>query len=288
MIYTKYDIFLKTLALGSMTKAAEHFGYTQSAVSQMLNSMEKELGVILLVRGRCAISLTTEGEQLLPYIRDICDSSFALSEKVMELKGICSGLIRIGSFHSIACYILSPLIKGFQELYPGVEFELAEGDFTEIENSLRNGQIDVGFLAVQNIKEFDVIELKKDRLNVILPPNHPRAKEKLYNLEEIPKESFIYLDEGNDNDSQIVFKATGIVPNIKYYSKEDNTILSMVESGLGVAILPELVTSRCPFDVTVKEMEPAFYRTLGAVVKDRKKASNAVRRFLEYVTESYK
>lgn len=141
MIYTKYDVFLKTLRLGSMTKAAEHFGYTQSAISQMISSLEKELGVILLMRGRCGLSLTTEGEQLLPYIRDISDSSFALSEKVMELNGICSGLIRVGAFHSIACYILSPLIKGFQELYPGVEFELAEGDFTEIENSLHNGQI---------------------------------------------------------------------------------------------------------------------------------------------------
>lgn len=141
---------------------------------------------------------------------------------------------------------------------------------------------------MQNITEFDVVELKKDRLNVILPANHPRAKDKIYRLEEIEKESFIYLDEGNDNDSQIVFKATGLVPNIKYYSKEDNTILSMVESGLGIAILPELVTSRCPFNVAVKETEPAFYRTLGAIVKNRKKTSTAARRFLEYVVETYK
>lgn len=285
MKYFKYDVFLKVLELNSMTKAAVFFGYTQSAVSQMVTAFEKELGIRLLIRSRSGLSLSAEGEQLLPYIRDICDSSAALSEKVMDLKGICTGMIRIGSFHSIACYMLTSLIKEFKVLYPNVEFELIEGDFTEIEDTLKRGLIDVGFLAVEFITHFDVIKLKKDELKVLLPLDHPRAKDEFYPLEEIVNEDFINLNEGTYNDRDIVFNAMGIHPEAKYYSREDNTIISMVENGLGVSILPDLVMSRCPFHVAIKKTRPSFHRTLGAILRDRKKASNAVRRFLEFCQE---
>lgn len=287
MNLSKYDILLKTIELGSFTKVADHIGYTQSAVSQVIHSLENELGTVLLLRSRSGVSLTTEGEILLPYIQNIINDHHALAEQINQLHGLVQGTIRIGSFHSIGCYILPPLIKGFQELYPNITFEISEGDFTEVEEGLSAGQFDIGLFAIQNITNFETITLKKDKLFVILPEDHPLAGEPFFPIESLKNEPFIYLDEGNDNDSQIIFKANHISPNIKYSSKEDNTVLSMVENGLGIAILPELVVSRTSFRVIPKRTAHPYYRTLGIAVKDRKRTSIAVREFISYTQKQY-
>ena len=144
MNLSKYDILLKAIELGSFTKVADLIGYTQSAVSQVIHSLENELGTVLLLRSRSGISLTTEGEILLPYIQNIINDQHALAEQINQLHGLVQGTIRIGAFHSIGCYILPPLIKGFQELYPNITFEISEGDFTEVEQGLSAGQFDIG------------------------------------------------------------------------------------------------------------------------------------------------
>ena len=89
-------------------------------------------------------------------------------------------------------------------------FEISEGDFTEVEHGLSAGQFDIGLIAIQNITNFETITLKKDQLFVLLTEDHPLADELFFPIESLKTEPFIYLDEGNDNDSQIIFKANHI------------------------------------------------------------------------------
>ena len=287
MNLSKYEILVKAIELGSLTKAANYYGYTQSAVSQVVHSLEDELGVILLLRSRAGISLTTEGEALLPYIRDIIHSQQMLVERIDAYHGLHRGSLRIGAYHSVAAHMLAPLMKGFEEQHPKIEFEILEGDFTEIKHHLTTGRIDLAFLAIQSIHTFETITLKQDPLYVLLPLEHPLAESEYFPLDRLAAEPFIYLDEGDDNDSEMIWKATGLRPNIKYYAKEDNTILSMVENGFGIAILPESSIRGSSYGVIAKKTEPMYYRTLGIALRDRRHRTIAVKEFIKYVKESF-
>jgi DNA-binding transcriptional LysR family regulator len=97
-----YDAFIKIIETGSFTKAAEELGYTQSAISQMVHSLEKELSTTLILRSRKGITLTPDGEEFLPYIKNIGNSHRELIEKHNEMQGLQSGLIRIGTFSSVS------------------------------------------------------------------------------------------------------------------------------------------------------------------------------------------
>jgi len=228
MYISKYDIFLKILDLGNFTKTAEYFGYTQSAISQNLRALENELGVSLLVRSSKGISLTTEGELVLPYIQNICESEHHLNEMLTALAGGCEGIIRVGSFHSIGSHWLPMLIQGFQRQYPHVRFELYEGNYTEIEVWLASNRIDLGFLGIQDLTGFELRELSDDPLLVILPKDHPCAGLPYFPVERLKEEPFILQDEGKTSDAQILLDQFGLNPNICFRSKDDQTIMAMV------------------------------------------------------------
>lgn len=283
MRISRYEILMKVIELGSLTKAAEYFKYTQSAVSQIINSLETELGMPLLSRNHSGVWLTTEGKQLLPYLRNISNSYHELSEKVFELLHMEAGLIRIGTFSSVSCHWLPPLIKGFKTMYPNIKFELLQGDYAEIETWVAEGIVDFGFMRLPSKKDLETIFLKKDRMMIIISKEHPYAKKNFFPVEALANEPFILLEAGNKQEILQIFKDNHINPSINYIAKDDYTIMSMVENGLGISILSELVLTRNPYDILVKETSPVFYRSLGIILKSKENSSLAVKYFIDYI-----
>ena len=284
----KYEAFIKTVELGSLTKAANYLGYTQSGISHMINALEEELCTTLLLRDRSGVKITPEGTQLLPHIRNICNSYRDLIDKANKLHGLECGMIRIGTFTSIACHWLPVLIKTFQEKHPNIDFELLHGDYSEIENWVNEGRIDFGFLRLPSIAAFENIMLKQDKLMVILPKTHPLAEVDSFPVEKLSEEPFILLEEGTDNGITHIFEENHIIPNVRFKVRDDYTIMSMVESGLGISILPELVLYRNPYHIVMKELNIHAYRKLGIVLKNTKQASTAVKCFLDYISDALK
>ena len=94
----RYKAFIKIVETGSFSRAAETLGYTQSALSQMVHTLEKELSTTLLLRSRTGITLTADGREYLPYIQSIANAQRELEVKFSEMQGLQSGLIRIGTF----------------------------------------------------------------------------------------------------------------------------------------------------------------------------------------------
>jgi DNA-binding transcriptional LysR family regulator len=278
----KYEAFLKTVEYGSLTKAARELGYTQSAISHMLNALEKEWGVTLLTRDRSGVGITSDGLQLLPLIRNICNANRELITKIGELHGLESGIIRIGTFTSVSVHWLPNMIKTFQSEYPKIDFELLHGDYTEIENWIMEGRADCGFLRLPTRAGLESIFLEQDRLMVILPEQHPLADCEHFPISKLSDEPFI-LEVGSENEITEIFKANGIRPNVRFTARDEYAIISMVESGLGISIMPELVLHRTPYKIVKKELDTPAYRKLGIVLKDTRHASPAVKRFLDYL-----
>ena len=103
----KYKAFVTTVSCGSFTKAAEILNYSQSGISRMIHDLEKEWKVILLKRSKLGVRLTSSGMKLLPYAENVCKEYEKLQTEVDELQGLKSGLIRIGTFSSVATHWLA-------------------------------------------------------------------------------------------------------------------------------------------------------------------------------------
>lgn len=279
----KYMAFVKTVEYGSFTKAAEVLNYSQSGISRMIHDLEKEWQVVLLERGKSGVKLTSDGMKLLPCAKSVCVEYGKLQMEIDELNGLQSGLIRIGTFSSVATHWLPNIIKEFQKAYPNIDYELLLGDYTEIETWIADGRVDCGFLRLPSRPEFETIFLEQDRLLTILPENHA-----LSHLERIPiaalcNEPFMLLEKGAKTEISEIFERCDLTPNVHFTTWDDYAIMSMVESGLGISILPELILKRVPYRIIAKELEIPAYRKIGVALRNKKTASLAVKRFLEYL-----
>lgn len=283
MSIQKYMAFIKTVEYGSLTKAAQSLGYTQSGISHMINDLEAEWGMALLERKRSGVRITSDGLKILPHVQDVCNTHKKLLNKIEELHDLSSGLIRVGTFSSVATHWLPNIIKSFQRDYPNIEFELLLGDYTEIESWIIEGRIDCGFLRLPTKPELESIFLEQDKLLVVLPENHPMAEHEYFPISGLEGEPFLLLEKGAKAEISEIFDRYTITPNVRFTTWDDYAIMSMVETGLGISILPELILKRSPYRIVKKELEVASYRKIGFVMKDSKTASLAVKRFIEYL-----
>ncbi len=279
----KYMSFVKAVECGSFTDAAEILNYSQSGVSRMIADLEKEWGVVLLERSKNGVSLTSDGTKLLPCARELVEKYKQLQTQVDELNGLQSGLIRIGVFSSVATHWLPNIIKEFQNDYPSVDYELLLGDYTEIEEWITEGRVDCGFLRLPAKNDFDTVFLEQDEFMAVLPLNHPLA-----GLDRVPASAlcsapFILLEKGEKAEVSAIFERSGLKPNVRFTTWDDYAVMSMVESGLGISILPKLILRRIPYNIIVKPLEIPAYRNIGIAIKDKKNSSVAVKRFLNYL-----
>ena len=279
----KYLAFVKTVECGSFTRAAGVLNYSQSGISRMIGDLEREWQVTLLERGKSGVRLTSEGTRLLPYAKRVCSEYEKLQAEVDEINGLKSGLIRIGTFSSVATHWLPNIIREFQKEYPGIDYELILGDYTEIETWIEEGRVDCGFLRLPARKELESVFLEHDRLLVVLPEGHPLAA-----LEKIPVsalcgEPFMLLEKGAKAEVSEIFERNGFTPRVHFTTWDDYAIMSMVESGLGVSILPELILKRIPYRVVARELEIPAYRNIGLAWKEKKGTSPMLKRFMEYL-----
>ena len=279
----KYMAFIKTVEYGSFTRAAEVLSYSQSGISRMIKDLENEWRVSLLERGKNGVRLTSDGMKLLPYARQVCEAYQTLQMKVDALNGLESGIIRIGTFSSVAAHWLPNIIRAFQQDYPNIDYELLLGDYTEIENWIAEGRVDCGFLRLPTRPEFETVFLEQDDFLAVLPENHPLAGCERFPLGAFCDEPFLLLEKGENCEVSDVFRRYGLSPDVRCTLWDDFAIMSMVESGMGLSILPRLILKRIPYRVVLKELDVPAYRNIGLAVRKKETVSLAMKRFMDYL-----
>lgn len=280
----KYMAFVKAVEFGSFTKAAEALDYTQSGISRMINDLETEWGVTLFERGRAGISLTSDGIKLLPQLKRICNEHEILMTQIEDLHDMQSGIIRIGTFSSVASHWLPNIVKVFKKDYPKIDFEFLLGDYTEIESWILSGRVDFGFLRLPTKAEMETIFLEQDRLLVVIPQNHPLANCENFPISDLLNSPFMLLEKGAKAEISEIFEKHHISPHVNFTTWDDYAIMSMVENGLGISILPELILQRIPHKIIAKELEVPAFRNIGIGMREQKSLSLASKRFLEYLS----
>ena len=285
MSIQKYQVFLHVTEAGSVSRAAEDMGLTQSAVSHALSSLESEFGLRLLTRSRSGVRLSPEGKRILPAVRDILSAEERLRETVSSLHGLSTGTIRVASFTSVAVHWLPSMLKAFQAQYPQIRVKLLNGDYHDVEQWLEEGSVDLGFVSLPTRAPGKVTPLMEDRLLVILPRDHPLASLPNFPIGYARQEPFISLLESSDHDLRRALDAEGIRPHIRFITKDDYAIIAMVEQGLGIAIMPELLLRGRTDNIATLELKPQASRTIALAVTDQGQQSPAAKMFADFVIQ---
>lgn len=271
------------MELGSLSKAAEELNYTQSGISHMMQSLEEEVGFPLMVRTSTGILPNSEGELLLPIIRQLLNTNESLEQYIAKIKGADTGRIRIAAYPSVATYWLPAIIRDFQKDYPNVEIQITEMGSGAIEEIMENRQAELCIYAGGEGKDFEWIPLCRDRMLVLVPPGHPLVKRKAVPLDALVEEEFIMPMPDYDGEVRFILDKMDHWPHILFSACSDYAIINMVTQGLGVSILSELLVQNYANEAVALPMDPHQERILGMGVPLGKAASPVTRNFMRYV-----
>ena len=284
----KWEAFIKCVELGSLSRAAEDLGYTQSGISHMMQSLEQEVGFPLLARTAAGIQPNGEGEILLPAVRQLLSANESLEQYIASIRGADTGRIRIAAYPSVATYWLPAILREYQRDFPHVEIQITETGSATIEARMADRQAELCIYAGGEGKDFEWIPLKRDRLLAILPPEHPLAGQDRIPLEALMEQEFIMPMPDYDGEIRSLLDRLPRWPNVRFYACSDYAIMNLVKEGLGVSVLPELLLENYPHRVTALPLDPPQWRMLGLGVPQTQSISPMTRNFIHYVEQYVK
>lgn len=280
--------FMYAADTGSFTKAAERLNYTPSGVSQLVGALENETGLTLLRRTRKGVTLTPDGEILLPAVREFLEKENRIYELAAEVKGLLVGSVTIAAYSSISTHWLPEVIRDFEQDYPQIEIRLMEGIRQEVTRWLDEKKADIGFLSYQEPMPYEWTPLDYDEMLAVLPKDHLYASKESYPLINCETDSFIMPALGRDDEVVSLFERNGIKLNIHFTTLENFATMAMIEKGLGMSVMNNLITEKWNCDIVKIPVDPPSRITLGLAVPSYKQASPAVKRFIKYAVERLK
>ena len=208
----KYLALVKTVETGSFTRAAQALNYAQSSVSKMVADLEAEWGMTLLERSKRGVCLTSAGEQVLPFLRKVLNDHAELEGQICRMNGIETGVVRIGTFASVAIHWLPNIFSALQRDYPGIGYEMLLGDYDEVERWIGEGRVDCGFLRLPTLPGFDTMLLKQDEYKVVLPVGHPLAVHESVPIEALNGLPFLLLEHGGKTEVSDLLERAHVRP----------------------------------------------------------------------------
>lgn len=290
----KYEVLLAVVDKGSFIKAANELGYTQSGITHMMNSLEKECGFPLLMRSNKGVSLTLEGEKVLPAIRELIENNNRLEQSFGKIKGLKSGVVRIGCFPTIACAFMPKIYKGFQKAYPDIQLDIVEENSSAVlEQWLLAGTLDVIFFSKQEKQSYDWVPLCKDEYRIVMPKGHELEKYDCVPAPALMDKNFFmfrYLD-GADRDISLYFENNQIDIEPTFTTSSDYAVMYMLDESVGIAMQPTSILDLCLQNhpkLTSRPLDPPAVRELGLAVKALHTCPLATQRFIQYVRKLIK
>lgn len=285
----KIKVYLYAIDSGSMTKAAARFNYTPSGISHMMTALEKEVGFPLFIRTNTGIVPTENAKQLLPIMRAQCKWEEQFSQTVSSIKGLVRGTLTIAAYSSIASQWLPRVIREFHRDYPSVSINILDGVWQDVENNLQERKADMGFYSYQPAIRHQFIPLREDPMVVAVPPDHPLAQKEAVTLQDIENETLIMPAYGEDidvqnalNDMKYLYGGECRRSDWKFATLQNYSAMGLVEQGLGILIMNELITKGQNRSMKILPLDPYQSVTLGIAIPMENRKAPAVLKFAEY------
>lgn len=285
-----YKMFVTVAETSNISYTAELLGYTQSGVSHSMKRLEKELGLQLFIRDRYGVHLTPIGRDFLQKVRGLISENEKLEQFIYNIKGLEVGSLNIGTFSSISVNWLPDIINKFNLEHPHISINLKEGGVNDLHNWVLESKVDFAFSGIDNDesdKTLEFLPISTDKYVAIFPKDY-----KLDNIDNFPVsdfngENFILADLSYNNSIFEILKRENVSPIFRFSSQNDYSIISMVENGLGLSILPELAIKRETSRLKYLPLEPSYHRKLGISMKKFKDLSPAAKTFIYFVASYF-
>lgn len=272
---------------GNFSEAALDLELTQSTVSHAIATLEEELGVVLLQRGRHGARLTPVGERITAHARQVLKTLELINAEAEQAKGLQGGTVRIASFRSVATHVLPGAIARLHSRYPNVSITITEVDEVgQLQRLLQQGQVDVSVAETFSGDEFESIHIFDDDYIALLPPQSGLRSARL-SLEDLTRHPLIASSHGSCC-TRIYEQLQQLEPAVEvtYRIRHDSSMVGMVKQGLGIAILPRLAAEPVPEDVRICALPFALHRPIGATFLKEALHTPAVYAFLEALQET--
>lgn len=271
---------LTAVERGSFSKAAAELGYTQSAMTHLVNNIEAELGCTVLRRGSHGVTLSEEGEKLLPYIKQVLSACDALKSTAAELGKTQEQQLNIGCFASIVRSELPALLQRFGEKYPDIKVNVLVRGY-ELPKLLEKGEVQLALVDETCAEGFDWTPMRRVPLVAVVPLSFKWDKDTI-SLQKLLESPFISCPE------QYIDK---LLPpetkRIQVTATDDGAILSMVAGGLGVSVLSSLSLAGYEGMVRTIRLDKPIVVGIGVAVRGAASQSGAVRKFVRFVKSRY-
>lgn len=280
----KLEALAAAVEHGSFTRAAEALGYTQSGMTHMMNSLERDIGFPVLLRGRAGVRLTPAGERIYPLVRQVLSASQALDREIALINSHKEDTIRVAAYSSIAMHWLPEVIQQFRRIHPELTVDIQMGSVEEVYRWVTEDRVDMCFASRQESPALEWTFLRDDELLAILPPDYDSAED-TFPIQFFTGQEFLMPSMGFDRDILRVLNQHGVTPLIRTTQVSDSAVISMVEHGLGVSVLSRLVLRGRQNSVRALPLAPRAVRELGIAARPKKELRPIVRRFIQQSCE---
>lgn len=237
--------FVAVAEQGSVTRAAQNLSISQSSVTEAIKELEGDLGVELFERHPRGLTITYNGHQFLRHATKILASVSDARNVFTETQTSTGGTLNIGVTSLVAGYVLSDLLARYRRACPGVEVSAIEDNGSYLEHLLIGGELDVAVMVISNLRDRMALQaeiLETSPYRLWLPIGHPLVSADIISVQDIAREPLIMLtvDEIEENTGKLL-SALGARPHVAFRTRSVEAVRSLVATGAGVALLPDLV-----------------------------------------------
>jgi DNA-binding transcriptional LysR family regulator len=287
-------VLREVAAQGSFSAAADSLSFTQSAISQQIAALEREVGAVLVERSARGVRLTDAGEALVRHTDAILARMAEAESELEAIAGLRGGRLRMAAFESGGATIMPPAIAAFRAQHPGVELSLTLDEPEPAVSKLKSGELDIALTFNPGVKRarpdegVEHVHLLDDPMYLVLPLDHPLADRRHIRMADLAAEAWITgapTCECNRMVSMACISA-GFEQRVAFESDDYTAVQGFVAAGVGVALIPQLGLTTIRDDIVVRSIgREAPVRKIAAAVLDGGYRSAATQVMLDILVE---
>ena len=244
----RMSVLREVVARGSFSAAADSLHLSQSAVSQQVAALEREVGLQLLERTSDGPKLTSAGEKLVAHADAVISRLDEAERELAEIAGLEGGRLRLISFPTASATLMTLAMSEFKRRHPQIELQFAEGEPETSVPAVKRGEYDIALafdyvdIAEDFGRDLEAELIYTDPMRVALAPGHPLAASKKVRIADLADEDWLCGDKPSSCRAHVIAacRAAGFEPRISFESDDYQVIQGLVAAGLGVGLLPTL------------------------------------------------
>jgi DNA-binding transcriptional LysR family regulator len=225
-------------------RAAQNLDMLPASLGRQIKLLEDSLGARLLIRTTRNVSLTEAGRTFVEAARDIVEQADRLEASFRENRQDQASILRIGAIDSAAAGLMPQLLPHFRELHPDIDVELLEQKTIRLVPRLLSGRLDIAIVRPPEVRDARLVyhHLFYETAVVAVPEDHPLATRKTVTVEDMADAPLIVPERNSRPHSHDLtmklFLEAGLTARVAQIAEEKQTIVSLVSTGIGLAIVP--------------------------------------------------